>query len=392
MNEISTLVKNRFKDVTLDVESEKIVSIYKKRKHRKVAALAGAVSCFVIALTVFIQFNPKSVERLTIATEKFLSNLFSESTLINVAADSSISTSPQKATDNCQSSKPSKKNITTSGKNTSSYNQSVEPGGQTEPASNTQKGLINSKTSTHSKTQSTKTTEPTKPAAKPNSTINSDNNNSAEETTALVSDGVIYTSGNYKYTLFNNGTAEIHEYFGNSKSNISIPDKLDGHIVTSIGYAAFYCHPEFTNVTISDNITNIGESAFEFCSHITSINIPDSVTNIGKSAFQACSRLSNIKIGNGLTIIDADTFKYCKTLKTVTIGKNVKRICEGAFHSCRYLTKITIPANVTAIENFAMGYYKNNNTKIKDFTIVGYTKTEAENYANNNGFAFKVID
>ena len=48
----------------------------------------------------------------------------------------------------------------------------------------------------------------------------------------------VFTSGDYKYTILEDGTAEIKKYSGTSKE-LEIPASLDGIAVTSIGVSAF---------------------------------------------------------------------------------------------------------------------------------------------------------
>lgn len=47
-----------------------------------------------------------------------------------------------------------------------------------------------------------------------------------------------FTSGDYEYTLLDDGTAEITKYIGGEK-NPEVASELDGHAVTYIGKYAF---------------------------------------------------------------------------------------------------------------------------------------------------------
>ena len=388
MNELSKFIQNKYKDITLEVEPAKIVSKYKSQKRKKLAAFTGVISCFIIAIGLFAQLCPETMERFTTATGNFFSNIFTSSDPVNVEKSQSKSTSPINKVINSKSKKVSETDTTETTKS-SSISPKTNYKKQIESSKNTQNEFVPNNASQHSQKQTTKPTETNNTSSKPNANKGNEKNTSETETSETRSNDTIYISGEYKYSIFDSGTAEIYEYLGNnSKSIIRIPEQLDGHKVTSIGYAAFYCHVELTNVYISETVKNIDESAFEFCSGLNSIIIPDNVTNIGQSAFQSCSRLTRVTIGNGITSINTNTFKYCKNLKSVSIGNNVKSICTQAFQSCRNLTKITIPYSVNNIEDYSMGYYSRNNTKIKNFTIVGYPNSEAKRYAEKNGFSF----
>ena len=69
---------------------------------------------------------------------------------------------------------------------------------------------------------------------------------------------------------------------------ITVPSKLGGYSVTSIGSLAFSNYSGLTSVTIPDSVTSIGRSAFDGCSSLVSVTMPSSITNIGKNAFEGC--------------------------------------------------------------------------------------------------------
>ena len=77
----------------------------------------------------------------------------------------------------------------------------------------------------------------------------------------------VIRSGDYRYVILEDDTAEITDYFGTA-ADLVIPETLDGRVVTSIG-----------------------EKAFDFCGSLSSITIPDSVTSIGDEAFRYCAGL-----------------------------------------------------------------------------------------------------
>ncbi len=227
-----------------------------------------------------------------------------------------------------------------------------------------------------------------------------------------------------------NGVTSIggHAFYDcTSLTNITLPDS-----VTSIGGSAFYRCTSLTSVTIPDSVTYIGISAFEntayynnesnwengilyignhlikakndvfdhveikqgtktiansafrYCASLTSVTIPDSVTSIGGFAFEYCTSLKSVTIPDSVTGINESTFENCKALTKVTIGNSVTSIGGHAFYDCTSLTSITIPENVKTISEYAFNHYK-------DFIIYGYAGSEAERYANKNGFKFVAI-
>ena len=181
------------------------------------------------------------------------------------------------------------------------------------------------------------------------------------------------TSGDYEYTVSEDGTAEITKYTG-SATELAIPSEFDGYEVKSIGASAFWYCTALTRITIPDNVTNIGASAFCGCKSLTEITIPDSVTNIGGAAFSRCDSLASITVpdsvlnigsgafystayyrdssnwDNGILYIGNHLLEAEKDISgSVEIKQGTKTIAEGAFWYRTSLTSITIPNGVISI-------------------------------------------
>ena len=218
--------------------------------------------------------------------------------------------------------------------------------------------------------------------------------------------------------------------YENSITAVRLPEGL-----TSIGTYAFRGHEQLTKLTIPDNVTSIGEQAFAWChsltevslpAHLSSIealmfdgsgltalsipegvteigtgaffeceallhvSIPNSVTSIGEQAFQYCTALTSVTIPNSVTNIGFNAFYGCRALTSVTIPNSVTSIGEKAFSRCDMMTSVVIPDNVTSIGEYAFGYLDpySGSEKVEGFTIIGVPGSEAERYANENGFTF----
>lgn len=85
-------------------------------------------------------------------------------------------------------------------------------------------------------------------------------------------ENIAYKSGDFRYTVKDDGTAEISSYNGKSKS-VTIPGEIDGKSVTSIGAAAFSGCEKLSSVTLPKSLIRIGPDAFNCCRGLNSIEI-----------------------------------------------------------------------------------------------------------------------
>ena len=152
---------------------------------------------------------------------------------------------------------------------------------------------------------------------------------------------------------------------------------------------------------IPDGVKTIDARAFEGCAFLTDVTIPDSVTYIDGLAFADCNMLTHVTIPAGVTTIDYDVFRDCTALTEVTIPDSVTNIESEAFAGCTSLKSVTIPASVTEIGEYSFGYsdiqwsYNFESaqaaSKVEGFTIYGEAGSEAQRYAEKNGFPFKAV-
>ena len=91
-----------------------------------------------------------------------------------------------------------------------------------------------------------------------------------------------HQSGDYTYWLNDDGNAEIAKYTG-SETKLVIPDELDGHPVTTIGYEALK-GSSLVEVTIPNSIKYIYNEAFAY-SQLEKININAEGAKIACGAF-----------------------------------------------------------------------------------------------------------
>ena len=110
----------------------------------------------------------------------------------------------------------------------------------------------------------------------------------------LIADVIENTFGTkgLMYPGYPDGTTGVESGSASNASEIVIPKKHNGKLITIIGENAFDNCRYLTSITIPDSITSIGDRAFYGCDSLTSITIPNSVTSIGEGAFQNCDSLT----------------------------------------------------------------------------------------------------
>ena len=169
------------------------------------------------------------------------------------------------------------------------------------------------------------------------------------------------TYGDYQYELISGGV-EITKYTGKAKS-VSIPQKLGGYNVLSVGYRAFYGNKSITAVTFPATVTSIGYQAFQNCASLSKVTLPGNLQSLGYSAFSRtaissitipakltntestsafanCANLTTVKFASGMTTIPYRILYGCSSVKTVTIPSSVSTVDHGAFNGCRNLSKV----------------------------------------------------
>ena len=73
------------------------------------------------------------------------------------------------------------------------------------------------------------------------------------------------TYGIYTYEVGKDGKITITSCDRSANGAITIPSKIDGKPVTSIGDGAFYNCTSLTSITIPNSITSIGKNSFITC-------------------------------------------------------------------------------------------------------------------------------
>lgn len=185
---------------------------------------------------------------------------------------------------------------------------------------------------------------------------------------------------------FDSVNGAIEEYTGSS-TEVVIPNKIGGVLVTEIGSSAFADNTSITSVTISGNVETISGQAFRGCTSLETVYIPSSVTFIDYSAFDSTAFLedllddgegvaiydnrvllkvddtnytlgSNFTMPNTVELIAREAFNGCD-FTSITLSSTLKYINAYAFHDCALLTSITIPSTVISIGTHAFNQCTN---------------------------------
>ena len=155
-------------------------------------------------------------------------------------------------------------------------------------------------------------------------------------------DGIPYT-----YVILDDGTVEIRSYTGHRRY-ITIPEKIEGRVVSSIGDFAFDGQTRLREVTLPSGLTHIGLYAFQNCANLVSVHIPENVTQIESGAFSGAIRLSAVTFAGDskLETIGDVAFENCCSLLTIELPASLKHINGSAFFSTVELYEIGVqPGN-----------------------------------------------
>jgi archaellum component FlaG (FlaF/FlaG flagellin family) len=182
----------------------------------------------------------------------------------------------------------------------------------------------------------------------------------------------------------NDGTITIDGYTG-SGGALTIPIRINGLPVTSIGTSAFISLTSLTSVTIPDSVTSIGDSAFAYCIELTSVYFTGNAPTADATVFSSDNNAtiyydpgttgwSNTFAGRPAVAESAGEAQFTVTTNAgkITItgysgpnaviipstinGRMVTRIGGSAFINMSSLTSVTIPSGVTSIGDSAFAY------------------------------------
>lgn len=203
-------------------------------------------------------------------------------------------------------------------------------------------------------------------------------------------DGVPYT-----YVILEDGTVEIRSYTGHRRF-ITIPEKIEGRAVSSIGDFAFSGQTRLREVTLPAGLTHIGLNAFENCANLISIQIPANVTEIEAYAFSNNVRLSSIAfMGNKLESIGAFAFQNCARLERIELPVSLRNMDGSVFYGATALKSISVQRGNTAFRSQDGVLFNLSGSTLVAFPAAwgnAYTLPAETTYIGNYAFAFSSLE
>ena len=174
-----------------------------------------------------------------------------------------------------------------------------------------------------------------------------------------------------------------------------------------------------THLSIPNTVTSIEDGALSGSSALKNLVVPDSVTHIGMEAFASCYSLENVTLSKNVKVLDYSLFEWCTSLQKIVIPEGVTQIKSYVFERCTSLSEVTLPNSLISMDGafsdcFSLKsivfpdknmqltnqFYTTLNPKRNDFTglpiypdfiIYGKKDSFASDYANSNGYSFRVI-
>lgn len=155
--------------------------------------------------------------------------------------------------------------------------------------------------------------------------------------------------GDFRYIVLEDGKSCSTDRYLGIDSEVTVPEKLGGMTVVSIGEMTFQdCKVEHVN--LPGTIRNIDNMAFFKCESLKDIEVPEGVTILGRCCFGGCITLERAVLPESLEIVDEFAFLNCVALTEICFGKNLREIGPNAFCMCASLEKVSLPQDAVVDE------------------------------------------
>lgn len=169
------------------------------------------------------------------------------------------------------------------------------------------------------------------------------------EETMLLS-GVYYTYQEETETYTVTG------YDGDILSEISVPETINGVMVTEIGENAFQSCTRLKKIEFPVSIVKISDGAFEGCAVLEEITIKDGVKTIGERAFSNCRKLKSIVLPDSVETIGTRAFGHCVSLEELRLPSYMEELNAEVFYETYVKGSVKIPEGITVLKNASFNY------------------------------------
>lgn len=193
----------------------------------------------------------------------------------------------------------------------------------------------------------------------------------------------------YILNLFGTPVEDYHNWDGSSEEINDIKTLIIPDSVNKIQSAAFSGMDSLKTITLPDDVKTIESILFYGCGQLKTVQLPKKLKKLNANAFRDCPKLRSLKLSSKNKTYQIK--KQCvikkksKTLtyvlpfgKKVDIPDGVKKIKTYAFNNC-ISPAVDIPASVTEIEFAAFHQTRSKqNIKIKNISVSGKNKVYAK--------------
>ena len=154
----------------------------------------------------------------------------------------------------------------------------------------------------------------------------------------------------FNYHTLSDGSIEIVSYQG-KRRYLTIPNEIDGKIVSSIGTSAFAVNGRLREVILPEGLVCIKTHAFSSASRLRGVTFTgNKLAYIGDNAFSQCKSLRKLDLPDSVITIGSNAFNGCSAMNAVTISENSSLETLGDFaFSGTAISSFYIPANVNAV-------------------------------------------
>lgn len=151
-------------------------------------------------------------------------------------------------------------------------------------------------------------------------------------------------SGDYEYTVDENGDATITDYLGQD-TEIVVPETLEGCTVVGLGSGAFALLDTVTSITLPETLKTLSDSCFYGTTALETIEVAE-----GNTAFQ-------VQDGVLLSADGRDLYLYPPAMEgtSYTVPDGVLEIWSSSFSNTA-LTEVTFPDGLLYIDEWAFGW------------------------------------